>query len=276
MKVLFLLGLVASVYSLGYHEDIGIPEYARLRNGEAVSSRIIGGFPTKSTQHTYAVGVLVTLRTGQLSVCGGTILSQHRILTAAQCWYDGYNQGKKMIIRYGSPRLFGGNSRDVIGVDIHPNFDPLIPIHDIAVLSVNYNMYFGDYAQPVMLPTKNDVNKTFTGVGAHIVGYGKTGDWSPIGPAQVRQSVSVPVVSIWNCYETFGYYDPEKQMCTQGNAWGACTGDVGGPLVIKNYFNGTDLLIGVTSLVSPVGCDNGFPNGYTRVTYYLDWILSQL
>ncbi|CAD0206972.1 unnamed protein product [Chrysodeixis includens] len=243
MKVLFVLGLfglVSSVYTLGYHEDIGIPEYARLRNGDAISSRIIGGFPSKDTDHTYTVGVLVTLRTGQLSVCGGTILSQSRVLTAAQCWYDGYNQGKKMVIRYGSSRLFQGNSRDIIGVDIHPNFDPFKPLHDIAMLTVNYLMYFG---------------------------------WSPIGPAQVRQSVTVPVVNYWNCYETLDYFTSDKQLCTKGNAWGACTGDVGGPLVIKNY-NGSDLLIGVTSIVSPLGCENGFANGYTRVTYYLDWIKS--
>jgi len=49
-------------------------------------------------------------------------------------------------------------------------------------------------------------------------------------------------------------------------------GDSGGALVVQNGGNFTQ--IGVVSFVSSAGCASGFPSGYTRVTFFLDWIRS--
>ena len=43
-------------------------------------------------------------------------------------------------------------------------------------------------------------------------------------------------------------------------------GDSGGPLNL----DGTTY--GVTSFVASAGCESGLPHGFTRVTYFLDWI----
>ena len=43
-------------------------------------------------------------------------------------------------------------------------------------------------------------------------------------------------------------------------------GDSGGPL---NY-NG--MTYGITSFGASVGCEKGYPDAFTRVNYYLDWI----
>ncbi|KAJ8918135.1 hypothetical protein NQ315_011592 [Exocentrus adspersus] len=47
---------------------------------------------------------------------------------------------------------------------------------------------------------------------------------------------------------------------------GACTGDSGGPLVIGK------VQVGVMSFISSHGCESGYPTGYSRVSYYRDWI----
>lgn len=42
-----------------------------------------------------------------------------------------------------------------------------------------------------------------------------------------------------------------------------------------NYYDlatGKWILIGVTSFGSASGCEKGYPNGFTRVRSYLDWI----
>jgi len=49
-------------------------------------------------------------------------------------------------------------------------------------------------------------------------------------------------------------------------------GDSGGALVVWNGGNYTQ--IGVLSFTSITGCASGNPSGYTRVTCFLDWILS--
>ena len=45
-------------------------------------------------------------------------------------------------------------------------------------------------------------------------------------------------------------------------------GDSGGPLI----FNG--IQVGLTSFGASVGCEAGFPDAFTKISYYRDWILS--
>ena len=47
-------------------------------------------------------------------------------------------------------------------------------------------------------------------------------------------------------------------------------GDSGSPLVIDNGITYTQ--IGIVSFVSNRGCSTGYPSGYARVPYFLDWI----
>ena len=51
-------------------------------------------------------------------------------------------------------------------------------------------------------------------------------------------------------------------------------GDGGNPLVIDNGITYTQ--IGILSFLSNRGCNSGYPTGYTRVTYFLEWIRSNI
>lgn len=61
----------------------------------------------------------------------------------------------------------------------------------------------------------------------------------------------------------FKYFGTVCAYAGKSNA-GVCSGDSGGPLVYNNK------LIGVTSWWVP--CGQGYPDGYTRVSEYVDWI----
>ncbi|KAJ8706771.1 hypothetical protein PYW07_012849 [Mythimna separata] len=288
MRLLVLSGLflafIAAGHGLGYHQDVGVPEAARIRAIEArqVSSRIIGGMPSQYGDNPYLAGLLITLTTNQMSVCSGTLLSTNKVLTAGQCWYDGYSQGKNVQVVLGSLQLFFGSRYDVSAIAVHPGFNPRKKINDIAMLTLRWSINFYRYVQPALLPPRG-LNSTFQGVGAKVSGFGKTSEWSAVGPETVQNAVSV-AVSGSNWYDCW-YRLPQRPssdenlICTSGdNGWGACGGDLGGPLVIEDYYNltsnynGSALLIGVTSLMSPYGCQTGFATGYTRVTSFLDWI----
>lgn len=52
-------------------------------------------------------------------------------------------------------------------------------------------------------------------------------------------------------------------------------GDRGGPLGFRGQ-NGRWILIGVASFFASVGCQPAYPDGFTRVSYYTDWISSTI
>lgn len=52
-------------------------------------------------------------------------------------------------------------------------------------------------------------------------------------------------------------------------------GDRGGPLGLRGE-NGRWVLIGVASFFASVGCQPAYPDGFTRVSYYTDWISSTI
>ncbi|KAJ8704767.1 hypothetical protein PYW08_012087 [Mythimna loreyi] len=284
-----LLVFISEGLGLGYHQDVGVPEAARIRQREArqMSSRIIGGMPSQSGDNPYLAGLLITLTTGQMSVCSGTLLSSKKVLTAGRCWNDGYSQGRSVQVVLGSTQLFYGSRYSVTGISVHPGFNAKKMINDLAMLTLSWGVTYSRYIQPALLPPRG-VNSTFKGVSARVSGFGKTSDWSSVGPETVQNAVSVAVIGTdwWDCWYKLPQrpYNDDKLICTSGdNGWGACGGDLGGPLVIENYYNttsknytGSDLLIGVTSIMSPFGCQTGFATGYARVTSHLDWITRNL
>lgn len=92
--------------------------------------------------------------------------------------------------------------------------------------------------------------------------------------------VRVPVVKNDKCQDIYskeGKILTEKQICAGGlEGQDSCRGDSGGPLMgqvpgIENWI--------VTGIVSygPNPCGTiGFPSIYTKVTSYVDWILSNI
>ena len=64
----------------------------------------------------------------------------------------------------------------------------------------------------------------------------------------------------------------DKMICTFKGPTGretTCTGDSGGPLMVRR--SGRFVLVGATSF-SLVDCQSPFPNVFTRVSAFLDWI----
>ncbi|KAJ8926765.1 hypothetical protein NQ314_020883 [Rhamnusium bicolor] len=67
------------------------------------------------------------------------------------------------------------------------------------------------------------------------------------------------------CDSYFGIVQ-DQHICISGaQGSGTCNGDSGGPLMSGNR------LIGIASFGAQ-GCLRGYPSGFTRVEYYLDWL----
>ncbi|XP_071478033.1 uncharacterized protein [Diadema antillarum] len=240
-------------------------EVHRVTHGKDVTS--LGDYPWQI--------VLYVEYQGQLNFgCGGAIISPEWILTAAHCVeyldLDFAIKAGTLFYAADSP----GQTRRVTGVFMHPGYDTTLLLNDIAVLKLESPLVFNDDVQPVCLPTVNDSVKvgsyiTMTGWGSLIRRYSA----SPL----FLQEVRMPVIPNEVCskYSPFGYVDsveiPSSMFCSMyhNGYQGICTGDSGGPVVQET--NGQWTVYGVNSWGEACG-EAYIPNGYTRVTSYLDFI----
>lgn len=68
-------------------------------------------------------------------------------------------------------------------------------------------------------------------------------------------------------HPVYGDFIFDSKICTFTQVGqGTCMGDSGGPLVVGNF------VVGITSWVIP--CALGYPDVYTRVSSFADWIVS--
>nr|ANS56506.1 chymotrypsin-like serine protease 1 [Antheraea yamamai] len=260
-----------------YHRQIGIKEASRIKQFEETTSvasgqRIVGGSVTDILNIPYQVGLLIDVGFGQ-SVCGGSILSTTRIVTAAHCQHDGVITAIRHTVVAGTNILFSGGTRIVSSdITMHPEWNPNTAANDIAVLRIS-PLTFGNSIQSIALPSGDEINNNFIGWIALASGFGRTADGATIGPNQRLSSVNLPIIGNDACAAIYGPIIQSGIICTSGDGGrGTCQGDSGGPLAAT--ISGRRVLIGVISFTARAGCMAGFPAGYSRVTSYVSWILS--
>ncbi|KAG8231617.1 hypothetical protein J437_LFUL010295 [Ladona fulva] len=225
--------------------------------------------------------------------CGGSLLNQFTVLTAAHC----ARRRKPDIVRVGevdlrrNTKLGEGKGEEmrVKQVLMHPDYHPPSFYNDIAILTLERAIMLNrpGGARTICLPPKSEATTAYNGKEAILTGWGHLsfgGDRSPI-----LQEVRVTVFSNEDCSRS--YASPaaatvtkrsypsgiiDSQLCA-GDRQGkkdACQGDSGGPLVVKGK-DGRYSLIGVIS--SGIGCGSKqYPGVYVRVSSYIDWILSNM
>ncbi|KAK5649684.1 hypothetical protein RI129_000713 [Pyrocoelia pectoralis] len=153
----------------------------------------------------------------------------------------------------------GGDVYQVAEARVHPEFTMQDIKNDIAILKLKSPIIFNEKVQPITLETEHvdgDVKCVLTGWGyLQFPGVG----------ADELQQINLKTVTNTECSTMLS--DPtidETQICTLTKSGeGACKGDSGGPLV-------ADKQIGIVSFGHP--CAIGYPDVYTRVSAYKDWI----
>ncbi|XP_050347634.1 collagenase-like [Nymphalis io] len=280
--LLFVLGLALAVaaeepISLFYHETIGIPEAARIKRAEEAldfdGSRIIGGQASSLGAYPFLGGLIVTLTSGSQSVCGSSLLTNNRLVTAAHCWWDGRNQGRQITVVLGSIRLFSGGTRiNTNNIQMHGSYNTNNLNNDIAIISISW-VGFTNNINRINIPSGSN---SYAGTWATAVGFGRTSDSAGISQSQALRHVNLQVITNNVCASTYGTnVIIGSTICTSGAGnIGTCSGDSGGPLAIGSGNNRN--LIGVTSFVARAGCARGLPAGFARVTSFASWINARL
>ncbi|XP_058128378.1 chymotrypsin-2-like [Anopheles ziemanni] len=248
LSILIAIGLATS--ALGW---IKVPDN--------YPGRIVGGQDAAPNQFPYQA----SLRDANMGhFCGGTIINNCYILSAAHCDPDGTDT--KFVV-VGSILLDnGGATHEVVRVINHPNFSDVTGEHDINLVKVSPYITYNAAVQPMPIAAHYAESGPAVVSGwGHLV----TGGPSP----NHLQFLNTEIISFEDCYDAY-YGDPHSfeifntTICTTNPAGqGACQGDSGGPLV----HNGG--LHGVVSWGS-IECGDGRPDVNTRVAFYVSWILA--
>ncbi|KAL4715830.1 hypothetical protein ACJJTC_006409 [Scirpophaga incertulas] len=260
-----------------YHQRVGIPLAQKIKRAEEEAAktgfpvqRIIGGSVTDISQVPFQAGLVITILWIFTSVCGGVLISNTRVATAAHCQSDGNISANQHTVVLGSNTIFsGGHRHATTDVHMHPGWNPNTAANDIAVIRIAHVGYT-NVIQPIALPTDNH---HFAGATSTASGWGLTEDDGGISSNQMLSSVSLPVITNQECAAVYGPYVHSSNICTSGaGGIGTCQGDSGGPLTVEN--GGRRILVGITSFGSAAGCSVGLPAAYARVSSFKSWIES--
>ncbi|KOC69515.1 Trypsin-1 [Habropoda laboriosa] len=198
--------------------------------------------------------------------CGGSVLSQNYVITAAHC-VSGKSASSIQVVAGTIDLSKPDSQRNVVKVIVHEKYDSSDSwINDIALLKVDKPFVKSKNVDFVRLPSPDVViapNQI-----ARVSGWGRL--WQG-GPTTIYlQRVNILVASQDYCklmYNKRHYNIYDSHICAYDPSVekGSCHGDSGGPLTV----NGT-----LTGLVSwAMGCAlTDYPTVYTRVASHLDWI----
>ncbi|XP_038209891.1 serine protease persephone-like [Zerene cesonia] len=238
---------------------------------------IIGGETASNGEFPHMAALGYDTVEGVKFQCGGSLISDQYILTAAHC-VETLDDVKPSIVRLGVVDI-GENSYNpdtdvnVSKIIVHPQYERKIKYNDIALLRLERRVSLSSNLNPVCLYTRDNDPK----VPLTITGWGKTSTSRDTNSAQLLKA-NVTVVEASKCSALYGSWRrlpagiARTQICAgddQGR-YDTCQGDSGGPLQALTSEDGQYRLIGVTSFGR--GCASTVPGVYTRVASYLDWI----
>ncbi|XP_012547461.1 brachyurin [Bombyx mori] len=246
-------------------------------SGCSRESRIIGGEITEPNSRPFQVALYKRVgTTGELGFCGGSLVHQEWVLTAAHCcFHDGQEVDHVQAI-LGAHSLYdryenGRRIVNIVEIIVHPEWDPATFANDLALLRLANVVQITGMVQVIRLPYLNSVSSNFAGLGAIASGWGIAAEGINFISPTLREKL-MPVISDSFCNTSYFNQLPENTVCTFDTDAGTCKGDNGGPMTI--YFTATEetILIGVTSFVRSSGCNSRIPSVFTRVQRYLNWI----
>ncbi|GJQ81845.1 hypothetical protein Trydic_g9872 [Trypoxylus dichotomus] len=213
--------------------------------------------------------------------CGGSLISEIFVLTAAHCVVRVDSKLPKMV-RLGKIDLFG-NEDKVAAQDvpvketiIHPDYKHIEKHNDIALLRLSRPVKFSENVKAVCLHSRNELPP-----GLIVAGWGVINKETE-ETSRFLQKAYVTPFDLVKCNQTYSDAPQKKiildsQLCAFSPTQDTCQGDSGGPIQIENKKNTPEtplILVGVTSYGR--GCAGTTPSVYTRVSSYIDWIESHV
>ncbi|XP_059142662.1 neurotrypsin-like [Physella acuta] len=251
------------------------------------SSKIIGGrVSTHGSVPWQARLSLVYSSNHVFHRCGGVVIGEHWVLTAAHCIGNARESQFRVVVGDHNVKKHdeGEQTFGVEKIIMHKRYNKKTKNNDIALLKVKpingRGIQFNDFVQPACLPGPE--TEYIEGTTCIISGWGnmeRSGSGSNVYP-DVLMEADAPLIADDICEArlpstTPARFDRRTMLCAgyMSGEMDTCSGDSGGPLVC--HVEGSYTVLGLTSWGVGCGLPN-LPGVYTRVREFLPWIYDHI
>lgn len=256
------------------------PDFFKRPQRDFASPAIIGG---ELADLPPSFASLATEGANEL-LCGASLIAPDVLLTAAHC----VNELEAPLLVYpglkeqGQAELEKAPSLRVERIVLHPDYRDISGTADLALLFLpeGSSAAFPGF-QPIARSRDTSLPERAGHGSLRVYGHGYASNfgWLRLERLQVLNLKTIPL-------EICRTFDPAfanlglPHICAaspldDGGGHDSCWGDSGGPLVLENHGEGPDQLVGLVSW--GLGCaQRGVPGIYTRVSFYEDWIDTEL
>jgi secreted trypsin-like serine protease len=229
---------------------------------------VFGGTAAKANEfpHMAAIGHIDALTSRFKSHCGGSLISENAVLTAAHCRSKNAKIVRMGVLNITTPQE--DSDYLISQFIIHENYDSFKKKNDIAIVKLARSVDFKNNKlniKPACLHIDSDVPETATVSGWGAVENAATSD--------ILLRVKLNIVKIDECSQNYNDELGETQICAGGeNGKDSCFGDSGSPL--QTFVSEcTQSIFGIVSFGPNFGCGfQNIPGVYTKVSSYIDWI----
>ncbi|XP_055086637.1 granzyme B-like isoform X3 [Periophthalmus magnuspinnatus] len=227
----------------------------------ASESGIVGGKIAKPHSRKY----MASLQTDGNHFCGGFLIRDDFVLTAAHCKRD------KTVIVLGAHNITKPEkSQQKIQVKKyfpHPKYDEKFDF-DIMLLELKQKAQLNEFVQTIGLPKKDKTVKAHTE--CTVTGWGRMQPTQNSAVSDVLREAQEKIQFNFECKKIWEeHFNTKHMICTKFNKNGGsmCQGDSGGPLICKNK------PLGISAFTSDNDCtDPKYPHSYTKISSFLPWI----
>ncbi|KAM9020761.1 uncharacterized protein PRD47_004353 [Ara ararauna] len=266
---------MAPTYETSLEEDIvtttesPTPSPGNETNGDTqyVNTRIVGGDECRLGECPWQA---VLLNEEGEEFCGGTILNENFILTAAHCM----NQSKEIKVVVGEvDREKKEQSETMHTVDkifVHSKYVVETYDNDIALIKLKEPIIFSEYIIAACIPEADFANEVLMNQKSGMVsGFGREFEGGRL--SKKLKVLEVPYVDRNTCKQSTNFAITENMFCAgyETEQKDACQGDSGGPHVTR--YKDTYFVTGIVSWGE--GCAKKGKYGvYTKLSRFLRWV----